>query len=218
MLMNKWFFLLSVILISGCYSFLGIKEQIRYTVKIPHFVIAKADSIIISKTGNTFFLKYICYDSTRLTNNYEDIDMDHPQKYLMIFDNPKVPYSVLYKFIIPGKSWIDEPIRINFDSLGNIINPIPEEMLEYLSNPSNCIFGIDSAKAVVIARQDSLEEGLDPWRVTFGWGRAKIKKFTWVVTNCLKGGIDKCPANGKKIIIDANSGNILSEVKWECVI
>ena len=134
-------------------------------------------------------------------------EMDHPKKYLMENNTPKMPYSAIYRFTIPGKPWINEPIRLNFDSLGNLTGPLPEEIPEYLSNPSSYTFGIDSITAIQIAKQDSLEEGLMPWRVTFGWHGPLIKKYTWVVTNCLRLGRDKLPISGKIRVIDANSWN-----------
>jgi hypothetical protein len=212
-LKKKSLLLLYVLLTLGCINPFGGKEQSRHIVRIPDFILAKSDSLIILKTGRGYFLKYIKCDSTRLNDdshliNDEADDMLHAKKYQMENDYPKMPYSVLYRFKFPQKPWIDEPLRVNFDSLGNIVEPLPEEIPEYLSNPNGCSFRIDSSMAVTIAKEDGLEEGRKPWRVTFGWSGPRIKKYTWAIQNYIYLG------EGKIRVIDANSGIILERSEW----
>jgi len=211
---KKYLFLLPVVLILGCFKPYGIKAQDKNSImpktKIPDFIIAKSDSLIISKTGVTIFHKYIKYDSSS--------SAFVPNA----FCYPCVHYNMFYTFKIPEKPWVDEIIGFNLDSTGNLItsNPTchgsrewPEGIPECVLDPSCCIFGIDSAMAVDIAKEAGIREGNAPLSASFGWSGGKVMKYTWNVKNSLSQ--DPTKGGGQCFSIDANSGIVLGTGKWE---
>ena len=80
---------------------------------------------IISITGPDFFKR----NFTLVKDGFftEDDDPNIPSAFSLRYSSPNsypedVVYSVLYKFSIPGKNWINEPIRFNFDSANEYKN------------------------------------------------------------------------------------------------
>jgi len=185
---------------------------------IPNIIITVSDSFIISKTGVTFFNKFIKYDSVH--SQYQI-----PDKWCL--DNPSwcskwnrlAHYNVVYQFKIPEKPWVHGTIRILLDSIGHIItldsvgrgavvafDGIPE----CLSNPSCYTFGIDSVMAITIAQKTGLKEGIGSWHINFGWDTC-ANRYTWRVENILT----KLYPSGKGVLIDVNSGVVLSKFEWQ---
>jgi hypothetical protein len=228
-LKKTWLFLFPLTLVLGCFSHGAVRWQdeararlrAKQKMPIPDSVIAKSDSIIVSKTGPDFFHKYIHrvnYDTS--SGSVFDLPCldTHPAKALLeeYPEDPdggpdhNIPYTVLYRFKIPGKPWIDEPIRFYFDSTGSVIGGPPQEIPEYLAHPDSCTFGIDSVTAINIARKAGFEEGISPWEMSFGWSNEGLmnKKYTWVVRNTLH------HWEGHIIWIDPNSGVVLQRGEW----
>lgn len=199
-------------LLFGCFNFVLTKERNRSPA--PGFIVAKSDSIIISKTGSAFFHKYIKYikhDTSSNQFNFAVAD-NHFLKAMMEQFPQDVPYNVLYRLQIPGKPWINEPIRFYFDSTGNIIRPVMG-IQEYLLYPDSCTFEIDSTKAINIAKKAGFEKGIKPWEISFGWSGRKINKYTWVVKNYINS--FGC-GEGHLLWIDASSGSVLQLWDWSC--
>ena len=185
----------------------------------PSYIFAKSDSIIISITGPDFFKR----NFTLVKDGFftEDDDPNIPSAFSLRYSSPNsypedVVYSVLYKFSIPGKNWINEPIRFNFDSAGNILYGIPEGIPQYLHYPDSCIFNVNKEQAVAIARQAKFEEGYGAWKIRFGliqW--TSIRKYAWAIENCMTPNCG-CPSNGHTILIDPNTGVIFQKSDWIC--
>ncbi len=175
---------------------------------IPDFIIAKSDSFIISKVGPTYFADYIIFDSVR--SRYYPPDsfcISHPSSCSNYLRYPN--YLMVYTFKIPEKPWIDELIEFAVDSVGNIIaERSPYGIPECLSNPSCCIFGIDSSMAVNLAKQSGLEDGIKPWQASFYWFGGTINKYVWCITNYLT------EFSGECLILDSNSGIVLEKSDW----
>jgi hypothetical protein len=197
----------------GCFNFCSAKSRHQFYVTVPKYIIAKSDSFIISKTGLNLFKKYFIRVENDVEENINDWDL-HPSKAVAKDHNPNAPYNVLYMFHIPGKKWIDEPIRFCFDSVGNMIQGFTYGIPEFLSNPDSCTFVIDSVTAINIARQTGLKQGYDKWKVGFGFTiEVQIRKYTWCIKNCLSS--NWCPGYGDIILIDASSGSIIKR-QWAC--
>jgi len=222
-LKKSWLLLLLLTMVMGCLSHTVVRWQdeararlrAKQGMPIPDSIIAKSDSVIISKTGLDFFHNYIHrakYD-TSLGQVFDMPCFDtHPAKALLeeYPNDPDVPYTVLYRFNIPGRPWINEPIRFYFDSIGSFIGGRPQEIPKYLAYPDSCTFGMDSVTAINIARKAGLEEGISPWEMSFGWSNEGLmnKKYTWVIRNTVR------HWEGRIIWIDPNSGAVLQQGKW----
>jgi len=196
----------------------GPRLNNRRSIIAPGYIVAKSDSIIISITGPDFFRRNFTLIKDGIFP--KDDDPDAPAafgfgKYYMANYYPdNVVYSTLYRFRIGGKDWIDEPIRLDYDSSGHLLHGIPLGIPEYLHHPNSCTFNIDEDSALAIARQTRFQEGHGPWKIGFGWIRwGGIKKYAWAIDNCLTSGYQPS-SNGESIFIDANSGVILQKSTW----
>jgi hypothetical protein len=191
-----WSFIFVILLFQSCSkptdSVTSIERSVIQKSEIPNFIIAIADSFLISKVGPTFFLNYIKYDSSR-------------SEYL----SPDKRYRMVYTFRIPEKSWIDETIEFALDSVSSIVlESSTYGIPECVSIPSCCVFGIDSVTAIGIARQAGLEDGIKPWQVTFYWFGGNIKNYVWGISNTIS------EWSGKVVVIDANSGVVIDTLCW----
>jgi hypothetical protein len=166
--------------------------------QIPLNVLKKADQFIISKTGDEFFKKYITIDflqSKHISPNY-----------LMV-----------YKFYMPEKSFIDEVIRFNTDSLGNVLTQFEVVGIpDCNANSMDCDFIVDEKIAKQIATQNGIAKGIKDWKTDFVWD-SKYNKYVWEIHCTIKENKseDYYRAEGEKIIIDANNSSVLSKDSWK---
>jgi len=166
--------------------------------EIPVNILKKANSFIISKTGDEFFKKYISVNFTRskhITPNY-----------LMV-----------YRFYMPEKSFINEEIRFSVDSTGNILKRYEVVGIpECNANPNSCDFVVDEKIAKQIATQNGLAKGIKDWKVDFEW-EATYKKYVWIVlsTERENKGEFGYRGAGEKIIIDPNDASVLNKDTWK---
>jgi len=153
-------------------------------------MIEKGDELIVSKIGNDYFNNYIKLLS---------IDYQSPNGAIK-----KPCYRLIYTFKIPEKQFVNVSIEISIDVDGNIVRErgIP-------SNPNECKFLVDEAKAIEIARDAGLEEGIKEWETDFHWHDG-LKTYVWTVRNTLSVSSVGEPyeESGKTVIIDANSGEV----------
>ena len=180
--------------------------------RIPSYIIDKADSFIISKTGPAFFYAYIKYDSSHTMYYPPDtFCIAHPSMCanFLRYGN----YLIEYTFRIYEKPEIKGNIEFVMDSIGNIVlERSPYGIPECVSDSNNCLFKVDSSSAVAIARQMGLEEGIKPWRTQFSWSAITIKNYVWTVSNTL---FDSASTMfGRNATIDANSGAFLGFLNW----
>jgi len=159
-------------------------------------IIEKGNELIISKIGNDYFNNYIKLLS---------IEYQSPNG---VIEKPY--YLPMYSFKIPGKQFVNELIEIGIDIDENIVREwgIP-------GNPEECEFPIDETKAMVIARDVGLEEGIKEWETDFYWHDA-LKTYVWAVRNTLSASSigEFHEESGKVVIIDANSGEVKESLNW----
>ena len=171
----------------------GIMAQ---PTNIEQTMIEKGKELIVSKIGNDCFNNYIKLLS---------IDYQSPTG---IIEKPY--YLLTYTFKIPEKQFVNELIEIGIDIDGNIVREwgIPD-------NPDECEFPVDKAKAIGIARDAGLEEGIKEWETDFHWHDG-LKTYVWAVRNTLSASSVGEPyeESGKVIIIDANSGEVKESSNW----
>jgi len=166
--------------------------------QIPLDILKKTDQFIISKTGDDFFKKYITVDFSQSKHI--------PPNYLMV-----------YKFYMPQKSFVDEVIRFNVDSVGNVL-----KQYEVVGIPDcnaslmDCDFVVDEKIAKQIATENSLSKGIKDWKVDFVWN-SKYNKYVWEIIATTKESKNEynTRAEGEKIIIDANNSSVLSKDSWK---
>lgn len=154
------------------------------------------NELIISKIGSDYFNDYIKLLSIEYQSSNEVIENQH--------------YLLTYTFKIPEKLFVNESIEIEIDIDGNIVREwgIP-------NNPDECEFPVDEARAIDIARDYGLEEGIKEWESDFHWHDV-LKTYVWTVRNTLSASSVDEPyeESGIIVIIDANSGEVRGSLNW----
>jgi len=198
------FFLFDLIIASGIFIVVALNScsckpcQQKEETQIPLNVLQKADQFITSKTGSDFFKKYVTIDFSQ-------------SKHI----NPN--YLLVYKFYMPEKSFIDEPIRFTTDSLGNVLKEFEVVGIpDCNSSPADCDFIVDEKTAKQIATQNNLSKGIIDWKTDFVWN-TKHNKYVWEIISTSKENKNEeyYRAEGEKIIIDATNAEVLSVDNWK---
>jgi hypothetical protein len=164
---------------------------------VPDQVLKNSNNFIISKVGQDYFDKYIKPD----------------------FQNTKKirsQYDMVYSFNIPDKPYVDTKIKFSVDSTGNILNK--ENIVglpDCLSNPDKCEFNINEERAKQIAKQNDLKDGIKDWKVEFKW-EPKYSQYVWSILSTFEEsqGSFGFRGNGEVMLIDPNSGEVLSKDTW----
>lgn len=171
----------------------GSKEE----ANVPLDVLEKADSFIVSKTGEQFFNNYISIDFFRTK---------HTAPY----------YEMVYNLYIPEKSYVDALIKFTVDSVGNVV-----EKRDIIGIPNcgfyplDCEFNIDEKTARQIATDNGLEKGIKEWKAGFIWN-AKYGKYVWHLLSTFEEteGESGYRAKGKEVIIDPSNGEVIALNDW----
>ncbi len=164
---------------------------------VPLNVLNKANDFIISKTGKEFFDKYITPDFA-----------------LIKYKEPY--YKMAYRFFIPDKPFVDELLTFSIDKNGKVdttgeITGIPD----YKNNPASCKFDINEKQAIKIAEDNGLKKGVNKWKVGLLWNQ-KYNQYLWHVlsTYSESGKGSNYNGSGKELLIDPNSGKVISANLW----
>jgi len=164
---------------------------------IPQEIIEKGNRFIISKTGKDFFDNYITPD----LSNSQEIESG---------------YFLSYKLIMPEKPYVNTQIKFSVDTSGNVIRN--REIIgipNCIRSTGDCEFNIDESASVEIAKLNNLEPGIKEWEKNFEWN-SEHNKYVWRINNTLnetEGGYGR-RANGKQILIDPNTGEVISLTEW----
>ena len=171
-------------------------------------VVDKARSIIVSRVGDRFYENYIIYDpeSSRCDLRHQDASASRD------FAGEET-YSIVFALRIPEKPFIDEFIRVSLHgSRGNLAAGNIHGVPDCVSDSQECEFPVDELSAIQIAAGDALEAGRTAWETSFHWYAGDFNTYVWVVSNTLLE--DDGRAEGKSIVIDANTGLILWRGGW----
>ena len=171
----------------------GSKEE----ANVPLEVLEKANSFIVSKTGEQFFQDYITTDFYRTK---------HTPPY----------FEMVYSLYIPEKSYVDVLIKFTVDSVGNVVkNRDIIGIPNCYYYPQECEFNIDEQTARQVATDNGLEEGIKEWKVGFIWN-AKYGKYVWHLLSTLEEmeGEFGYRAKGKEVIIDPSNGEVIALNDW----
>lgn len=186
------FMSLSILLLTGCKCPACQRQE---EAVIPSAILKKANQVIINKTGEEFFDKYIKPDfvKTKYTAPY---------------------YDVVYHFYMPEKPYVDALIKFSVDSTGAVAADrdfvgVPE------CKDDNCNFSISEEQAVKIAKDNGLEAGVKEWQKGFIWDN-KLKQYVWHILSTLQEstGSEGKRSKGKEIVIDPNTGMVLATNEW----
>lgn len=217
-------FLASFFFIFGCNSAqtnAGSNDDIRpdeiYSGSIPQIMIQHANQFVISKVGEDFFNRYLRIDSNRSQSYPADSScMNQPNSCPEYLKQPH--FLIAYSFKIPGKTWIDEMIFIPEDNEGNVV--LVGELYglpNCVQLPDDCNFPIDESRAISIARESGLQDGIRAWQTDFYWYAREFKTYIWSITNTSSFSTNPLSGSGQTIIVDANSGQVLTTLSWSLI-
>jgi len=126
-------------------------------------------------------------------------------------------YNLVFDIVIKEKPYFYGKIKFSMDTLGNV-NPLIEVtgLPNCIENPENCNPNISEEKALEIAKNKGLEPGMKEWKKAILWN-SKWQKYTWYILNTLYAseGSEGFRGNGKEIIIDISTGEILEFNNWK---
>jgi len=164
---------------------------------IPPDILEKSNQFIISLTGEEFFNMYISPDLTK---------------------SNEVPngYFLAYKFTMPEKAFVNGSIRFTVDSLGNVLEELEIAGIPgCVNSPDDCEYTIDEEQAIKIAKDNNLDEGIKKWNNSFIWSTV-YNKYVWQILNTLRESVGEFGyrGNGKEMIIDPNTGEIMALNDW----
>jgi len=180
------------ILLNSCSCFLCSKQD---NGVVPQAILDKTDNFIIQRTGKDFFERFIKPDFIKT-------------KYSAPY------YNMVYRFIMSDKSYVNVLITFSVDTLGNIVGNRDITGIPDCQN-SDCSFSINEDSAIKIAKESGLPKGIKDWKISFIWD-SKYNQYVWNIlsTNSASGSSMGFRGNGKMIIIDANTGLVLSMNDW----
>ncbi len=178
---------------------------------IPDSIVNKSNQFIISKVGQEFFNNYITLNS-ELSKYYppEESCIKNPSYCADYLQKPY--YFMVYSFKIPEKPYVDELLELAVDTEGNIIAEREATGTpNCVSNPNECLFSIDEAEAIQIAKNAGLEGEMADWETSFYWIGGDIKTYAWSIQNTTT------PTSGEVVLINANSGEIIGISPWQAM-
>jgi len=193
-----------------------IRCKYYHITPLPPEIIDAGNRFIISRVGPDFFNNSINFNRNKSRyyppNQMCLQDPDNCSAFLL-----HSHYLMVYDIKIPQIPQCDEFIEFVLDSIGNIIEERDVFGLpDCVNNPGECLFPVDEAQAISIATNAGLEEGIKPWIIDFYWYGWDLRTFVWSVKNTLyeKSEGNEYYANGKIVVIDANSGEVLRIDSW----
>ena len=196
--MKKIILMVTVLLVGFLiYSCSCLSCDSKEQANVPLDILEKADSFIVSKTGEKFLKTYITTDFFRTKHTAPN-------------------YEMVYRLYIPEKSYVDALIKFTVDSVGNVVK---NREIIGIPNcrfyPQECAFNIDEQAARQIATKNGLEEGIKEWIVGFIWN-AKYDKYVWHILSTLEEmeGEFGYRAMGKEAIIDPSNGEVIALNDW----
>ncbi|HEY6906612.1 MAG TPA: PepSY domain-containing protein [Ignavibacteriaceae bacterium] len=164
---------------------------------VPDPVLKNSNEFVISKVGKDFFDKNIKPDF---------------QETKKIGSN----YYMVYSFKMPDKPYVDTKIKFTVDTTGQITDKENIAGLpDCISNLGKCSFNIDEEQAKKIALDNDFKEGIKDWKVEFKW-EPKYKQYVWSILSTFEEsqGSFGFRGNGEILLIDPDSGEIISQDKW----
>jgi hypothetical protein len=193
-------------------------EKNKKNYSIPDSIIQKSNMVIISKVGQTFFDLYIKLDSSISKFSPPDsFCIKNPSSCAEYLVRPY--YYMVYKFNLTNNKDFSTFIEFVVDTNGIVV---PSRPVFGIPNcPNNNCWGsfqiITKEKAIEIAREKGLEEGIKEWVVKFHFYAGTFNNYVWEIKNTLtedKSVPNQYKASGKTFLINATDGSIFQVSNW----
>lgn len=167
-------------------------------LQVPDSLFTEADKFVSNITGSKIFEDYFIRDnikSTKLENKY----------------------WIHYRFKMIDNYFVNEDVSFYIDPLGNVLYELDIiGVPNCAKDPSLCEYVIDEEEVLDIAELEGMQKGQKPWNVSFRWS-SNLDKYIWHIVSTeseIKKDLVR-KANGEEIIIDPNSGEVISSGTWE---
>jgi len=172
------------------------------TISVP---ISQSEEAIAQRVGETFLRKHLVFrpdlswfDPGEDCATCSDLDR-RPRHYL------------IWVLRMEGKQMAEPAGTTVVDSSGNLLAEV-FGLPDCKSTPDLCALAVDEAEALLIARLDHLEPGLEPWSTSLLFNQ-RYQRLVWTVSTVLtREGDDS--QSGNMLEIDAVTGKILDRGGW----
>lgn len=212
-----------IILIVGTVTFFSLKahnpnnqpllKDTNVETSVPSHIIEKSNQFILSQVGNDFF-QYISLDPSK--SQYiqaREHCIQNPRLCLQFLQKPY--YHMVYSLEIPDIPFVRELIEFPVDESGNLITESPVHGIPHcVEEPTECDFPIDETEAITIAKDANFEKGIKKWETSFHWFSGDLKTYVWTVSTTLSSDRKEQSEEGKTMVIDANTGQVLEVSNW----
>lgn len=193
-------------------EFMDVQPEELSSSSIPDAIVEQANQYIVSRVGSDFFESYVSMNEE--SSQYypaDDYCVEFPGECSAFLQEPH--YLMVYSLKIPEKPFVDGLIEINLDENGELISEVePSGVPNCIEEPTECEFPIDEARALEIAKEAGLEEGIKEWGVgSVHWYGGDLDTYVWGISNTLRED-DDGSAGGQAVIIDANTGEVMDEI------
>ena len=160
--------------------------------------IAESEKAIAQRVGETFLRNHLVFRP--------DLSWLDPEE-------PEGPRRTLvWVFRMGDKQMTTPAVSTVVDASGRLVRADVLALPDCKGTPELCALAVDEAEALLIARLDHLEPGLEPWSTSLLFNQG-YQRFVWAVSTVLKrDGSDS--EEGTMLAIDAVTGEILDRGGW----
>jgi len=160
--------------------------------------IAESEKAIAQRVGETFLRNHLVFRP--------DLSWLDPEE-------PEGPRRTLVWVFRMGEKQMTEPaVSTVVDASGRLLRADVSALPDCKATPELCALAVDEAEALLIARLDHLEPGLEPWSTSLHFNHG-YQRFVWAVSTVLARNRDG-GEEGKMLQIDAVTGKILGRGDW----
>jgi hypothetical protein len=186
--------LMTIVLSAGCGADISSETNAQ---NIPDEIIIRTNAYLMQRMSIDYFKEYISLD---------------PQN--SAADSPY--YQVAYRFRIPGKDFVDEPLKIFTDMDGNVLDSMSIAGVPIcVRDTALCSFNIDERSAINIAEKSGLKGSQDKLKTDFKWS-TEFNRYVWEIRLIKEEsqGSHGYRGSGETVVIDPNSGEVLHKGEW----
>lgn len=180
---------------------------------VPERVVERTERTVISIAGEEFYTRSMSHDPER-SRCYPPLpDCANCAEF-----RRQPSFLVVYRVDVPGVPFPDGLdyglAEVTVDTLGQPVGREGAKGIPRCSrDPRECDFAMTWGAVRGVAVQAGLEEGVEPWRVEFVWAGGDIQSYVWSVECTLVR--EPGRSGGRRLLIDANSGEVRGEYEWE---
>jgi len=177
-------------------------------------IMAKANQAVIDRVGREFFEQNYTFDPA--SSIYDGSDPGcNPGDTGCEQRLAHGIYMMVYRFLAPGHP--------EFETLAGFTLKVREDKIkatdfmgipDCVLDPNECNFPVDEQSARRIASEAGLEQGLDDWETSLHWWGSEPETYVWTISNTLSSDQNTGQSNGKSVVIDANSGEVMQILDW----